>query len=444
MAHDADQKIDAFLETIRGKLAGKTVIAAVSGGSDSVALLALLHQRTARFGFSLRAVTINHRIRDDEESLGDALFVKDLCASLDPPVPCELVNLAHGEVAALAKNRGRGIEEAARFLRYRVLESSSFAGDALVMTAHNRNDRDETTLMRFFQGAQGISLSGILPFRGRFIRPLLECSHEELRSFLRDRGMIWREDSTNGDDRYLRNRIRLRLVPVLDRYIPGWSTGMGSGAAKAALDEDLARSLVSAKWLSSGSFVTCPAADWFSMHPAVRLRFLRDGLSLLSSASPGVLPSRVAGGYLLDVCCLSPSPAGGKCAGSGLLFRFDGTSVFWGPDIVQNTKSGYLVCIRRSGKYSLPSGEISVTGSENLVYINGRIGPFSLPLVVRSRSGGDTVRTGSGGRKTLKKLMNDWSVPEELRNLVPLVEQEGQIRAVCGSLLGYPDWFVQT
>jgi len=111
---------------------------------------------------------------------------------------------------------------------------------------------------------------------------------------------------------------------------------------------------------------------------------------------------------------------------------------------VQNSKSGYLVYIRACGAYSMPFGTISVFPDGNSVYIDRCPGRFSLPLTIRTRQAGDTVLTADGKQKTLKKLMNEWSVRETDRDLLPLVEERGTIRAVWGGALGYPDWFVQT
>ena len=468
MGQNPEGRLAAVLDSL-GNFSGRTILVAVSGGADSVALLVMLHRLAGRYGYGLHAVTVNHRIRSESESGGDAAFVQNLCASLEPPVPCTLVEFAQGEVADLAAKRGRGIEEAARHLRYRAIErvaNSLVPLDGrgveipvIIMTAHNRNDRNETMLMRFLQGASGHSLAGIAPVRGRFVRPLLDCTHAELRVYLDSRGIGWREDATNADSRYLRNRIRRSLVPVLDREFPGWETGMSSGADKASLDEDLSRSLVTASgaaWSRDvDGKIRCPVSAYFALHPAARLRFLRDGLDLLASAVSAPLSGRnagrVPGGYLLSLAKLpSPDTVSGSAhvqprefSGGGLSFVIRRDSVFWGPDIVQNTKSGYLVCICLVGTYRLPFGELTVTGDGNRVFLDGRCGPFSLPLIIRSRTGGDTVRTANGGQKTLKKLMNDWSVPENVRNLVPLIEQDGELRAVYGSPLGYPDWYVR-
>lgn len=438
------QALEMLAAGERRSLEGKRILVAVSGGADSVALLCILHGLAAAYGFSLAAVTVNHRIRSEEESGGDAAHVASLCASLAPPVPCSVAGLAPGEVASAARARGGGLEEAARALRYRKIgETADAWGADWIMTAHNRNDNLETILMRVLQGAPGGAAGGIRRRRGRYVRPLLDASHADLVGWLSQRGISWREDRTNADDAYLRNRIRLHLVPLLDERFPGWDTGVLSFADKAIMDDDFCRRAVRTSWRRTGGGIACPADEFASMHPALAFRFLRSGLEMLECGH------RVPSGYLMRI--VRESAAGAQATGpgpvvvSGSALRFcrRGNDFFWGPDIEQNTKSGYSLYIMECGVYSVPYGNIAVTERSGRYWVDDRIGPVSLPLVIRSRVSGDTVRTADGKRKTLKKLMNDWSVPERDRGLVPVIETDGIIRAVYGSTLGYPDWVVQ-
>ncbi|HNY16620.1 MAG TPA: tRNA lysidine(34) synthetase TilS [Treponemataceae bacterium] len=462
MNRDPIETVAAALGSL--ELRGKTILVACSGGADSTFLLMALRRLQGRFGFDLAAITVNHRIRSEAESSGDSRFVEDFAASLDPAVRCVRKDLAVGEVERAAKERGKGIEEAARHLRYQAFADA--AGElkaSWVMTGHNRNDRAETVLMRFLSGSGGSALSGIARERGIYFRPLLELSHAEMAEWLAAHGISWREDATNADARYFRNRIRLHLVPLLDSFFPGWETGILSAASRSALDDALCKSLVTARWERSGDGISCPVGAFLSMHPAVRLRFLSEGLSLLAPGHrvPSGYLDRIAhigefagdvgasdGGARGDTSPAESRPGGilpaSTIAGSGLVFSRSGDSFFWKPDIVQNSKSGYLVYIRACGAYSMPFGTISVFPDGNSVYIDRCPGRFSLPLTIRTRQAGDTVLTADGKQKTLKKLMNEWSVRETDRDLLPLVEERGTIRAVWGGALGYPDWFVQT
>ena len=131
---------------------------ACSGGADSTALLLAFHQLQTRLHCRLTAVTVNHNIRSAEESAADSAFVAELCSRLEPPVPCVIAEIPAGEVARYAKERNRGMEDAARTLRYRLFEETAASvGADYIVTAHNRSDVYETALMRLFQGGNTAS-----------------------------------------------------------------------------------------------------------------------------------------------------------------------------------------------------------------------------------------------------------------------------------------------
>jgi len=443
MTLSPEQTVQRSLEALNREksLFGTGILAAVSGGADSVALLALLHRFAPVYGYTLTAVTVDHCIRRPEESAGDARFAADLCRALDPPVVCHVVSLGEGEVARIAAERGRGTEEAARFSRYGHFERiADLVGARWIMTGHNQNDQLETVLMRILQGSGGSALAGIAGRRGRYVRPLLEASRPALVEWLTANSLSWREDASNQSDGYLRNRIRRHVLPALDQTLPGWKTGLATTVARARLDDDLCRGLITARWTPCDGRLECRAADFAALHPALRLRFLHRGLNLLP------LDRRVPYG-LLSRIVRSPGvwtggATTGVVSGSGLRFAKEGDSLFWGPDIVQNTKSGYLIYIRSCGAFRVPFGTLTVSGTDGNVFLDGRLGPFRLPLTVRSRAAGDFVGAAGGKRKTLKKLMNDWSVPESDRNLLQVIEHAGSVRAVYGHPFGYPDWYV--
>jgi tRNA(Ile)-lysidine synthase len=175
------------------------MVAAVSGGVDSTALLLALAELRDD-GFEILAAHVNHRLRGTDSDADEA-FVRELCARTG----IEL-RVADGMLDEAAI-RDRGIEAAAREVRYARLRE--LAGDALVATAHQKNDQAETVLMRLLTGSGIAGLRGVHPMRGDgFIRPLLEVTREEIEHFLRERGVTPRHDRSNDDPRFLRNRVR--------------------------------------------------------------------------------------------------------------------------------------------------------------------------------------------------------------------------------------------
>ncbi|MDR2534798.1 MAG: tRNA lysidine(34) synthetase TilS [Treponema sp.] len=214
-----------FEATVASKLgswpAGTVFLAAVSGGADSTAMLSALTVIRDVQGYKVYCLHVDHGIRPPEETRGDALGVRNLCASLH--VPCRIVSIPAGVIAKSAKVRGLGIEGAARMFRHRVWNRTARRiGAARILVAHTKDDLLETALMRFLRGSGPAGLGAMPQERGRILRPLLTFNRSEVLGYLRDRGISFRTDSTNEDIRYLRNRIRHKLVPCLDVFFPYW------------------------------------------------------------------------------------------------------------------------------------------------------------------------------------------------------------------------------
>jgi tRNA(Ile)-lysidine synthase len=215
---------------------GARVAVAVSGGADSVALLVAMADARSETGIVLSAIHVHHGLRGAEAD-GDAQFVADLAHQLDVPLRTE-----HGDVAALAAERGRGIEEAARALRYRCFDELLASHNVhAVATAHTLDDQAETVLMKLLRGAWTEGLGGIAPVvtaeRGRIVRPLLAVSRAEIVTYLEARGHPWREDSTNQELTFTRNRVRYTLLPQMKEFQPRIAEQLAHMAAVARDEE---------------------------------------------------------------------------------------------------------------------------------------------------------------------------------------------------------------
>ncbi|MBU8921443.1 MAG: tRNA lysidine(34) synthetase TilS [Bacteroidales bacterium] len=190
---------------------GDRIIIAVSGGPDSIALLTILHTLAAELDLTLAVAHYDHLIRKGTER--EKKLVESRCASLSIPLIT-----GSGDVPAASKRTGRGIEETARTMRYRFLEETATRWHAdSVALGHNRDDQVETILHHVIRGTGMKGLTGMPTKRGIFIRPVLCCSRDELRSMLRSRGILYAIDPSNRDNTILRNRIRNRLLPLLKR-----------------------------------------------------------------------------------------------------------------------------------------------------------------------------------------------------------------------------------
>ncbi|MDR0387988.1 MAG: tRNA lysidine(34) synthetase TilS [Treponema sp.] len=218
-------RIAAF-EAVVGLALGETpkgtrFLAAVSGGADSTAMLAALTGIRREKGFTLRCFHVEHGIRPAEESRGDAAAVRELCKKLE--VPCRVVHIPPGVISGAAASRRIGLEAAARLFRHAAWNrEAARIGAERILVAHTGDDLLETALMRFLRGAGPAGLAAMPRVRGRILRPLLKLSRSQVLAYLEDRGIPFRTDSTNADSAFLRNRIRNRLIPVLDELFPGW------------------------------------------------------------------------------------------------------------------------------------------------------------------------------------------------------------------------------
>jgi tRNA(Ile)-lysidine synthase len=213
---------EASVKTALGVRPGAVVyLAAVSGGADSSAMLAALAALRVEIGFTLNVLHVEHGIRPAEESLADASAVKNICKELD--VVCRVVSIPQGRIAQKAAEWGIGTEAAARFYRHRALkrEAKRIGADRILL-AHTKDDVLETILMRIIRGSGPAGLAGMPMERGLILRPLLELTRADVLAYLDSKGIPYQTDSTNADIRFLRNRIRHKLIPCLDEFFPSW------------------------------------------------------------------------------------------------------------------------------------------------------------------------------------------------------------------------------
>jgi len=194
---------------------GQHVVVAVSGGADSVALLCALRDLSRTLGIRLTVAHLNHRIRGRAADR-DATFVRRLARRWKVPVIVGRI-----DVPRLARQEGFSLEMAARKARYDFLADTARRVKAhVIATAHTADDQAETVLLKLIRGAGPKGLAGI-PFettlrKTRIVRPLLEVPRDAIVAFLRARGESWCEDKTNHDESFQRNKVRHRILPLLE------------------------------------------------------------------------------------------------------------------------------------------------------------------------------------------------------------------------------------
>ncbi|MBD3277133.1 MAG: tRNA lysidine(34) synthetase TilS [Candidatus Aegiribacteria sp.] len=255
----------AFLETVKFRELlpeGSRILAAVSGGGDSVALLQLILSFRDYMGWDVAVLHIDHRVR--EESGADAAFVKDMARSLGVGFICR----------TLESPAGGSLESYFSIERQRIYEEVS-EGNGLVATGHTADDRAETLVMRLMEGSGLRGLGGMdYSGRGPVRRPLLDFSRLQLRRYLESSGIKWLEDPTNSSDRFLRNRIRHEVIPAFEAVSPDSIAAIARSSANLAMWRDLADDLIrhSLDGLMQGS--TFLREVYLNNHPAIRMGIL--------------------------------------------------------------------------------------------------------------------------------------------------------------------------
>ncbi len=254
---------------------GQHVGVAVSGGADSVCLLLVLRELAPRLGLELVILHLNHQLRGGDSD-ADERYVEELAANFSLQVLS-----ARADVLKIASESGDNLEQAAR--RVRRAFFLDFLGRRVVdrvALGHTRSDQAETVVFRFLRGAGTAGLAGMQPVTPEgLVRPLIDIDRGEVEQFLRDRGVPWREDASNRDPRFARNRIRHDLLPRLVQENPALAATLARLAAVAADEERYWEAEIGR--VVEGRLVLRPPAvlfrvDWIgSLAPAVARRVIR-------------------------------------------------------------------------------------------------------------------------------------------------------------------------
>jgi tRNA(Ile)-lysidine synthase len=274
----------------RLELEGRTLLVAVSGGIDSVALAHALHEISQSNGLKILIGHVNHGLRG-EESEADAAFVTDLAAALGLPAHTARVDPTASRAAGPSRDRPSP-QEAARTLRYEALgRMAEESAAACIATAHTADDQAETVLLRLLRGTGPDGLAGI-PERspdGRIVRPLLHATRAQVERFASQRGLVWREDASNASDAYARNRLRRDWLPGLARaFNPRLLRALAGLAEAQRKDSEWIESQVEREALErfgmEGSWLRIETEGWRELPEALSRRLARRALERCGTA----------------------------------------------------------------------------------------------------------------------------------------------------------------
>jgi len=422
------------------------VLVSVSGGPDSLALLVALHSLAAERRISLHVYTLDHGLRG-AESAADAAFVAETAALLGLPCTVE-----RADVGAEGFRRGQSLQAAARALRYERLATVAGAiGAQRIATGHNLEDQAETVLLRLLRGAGIRGLAGIPAVReGIYIRPLLGIPRAEIEAFLSERGLNPRRDPSNAKTVYLRNRIRLELLPYLEReYNPRLVETLAGMAERLRQDADYLDGLAGEAWSGlvesadgpAGS-VTLDAAALMVQPPALISRIVHRAVAPLLAGSGRELTSSAMAAIV------------------ELMRREHNGAIDLGAGVVAVLTYGRLAFRQRLGRpVPLAPVLLPVPGQIEVVSLNIRVNtwlrtPSEPPPAVSADElgravfdgdrlpGAPTIRTrrpgdwlapvGMTGTQKLQDLFVNCKVPRHQRDAVPVLVAGQDILWVMG------------
>lgn len=420
---------------------------AVSGGPDSVALFHVLRQLADKYALGLSIAHVNHALRGTESEEEQQMVAK-LAEYYNVPF-----YYAKVDVKRHMRETGKGLQDAARELRYRFLfETAERTGTSCIALAHHADDQAETVLMRMLRGTSTEGLAGIHPVRMqqkvKLVRPLLRIEKMELVQFCKEHGFEFAEDSSNASRAYTRNQIRLDIMPQLKQFNPEITSALNRLADIVRDDEQYLQREAERAYAETVSVtkdgLMLKQAQWSAFHASLQRRLIKLILNYLS------LDKHIEVDYetveSIRLACSRHDKSN---------FRIQIREHCWlmkEYDRLRFTTSSPSEAESFSVKVWDWPVQISLDGREHLLIRFEVIGPgeyaekdgsysaffdldeLSLPLYVRSRKPGDRMQVlGLNGSKKVKDMLIDAKIPPAQRGYIPIVtDAEGRILWIPG------------
>ncbi len=434
-------KVKQYIESNRLIKSGDRVLLAVSGGPDSIALLYMMKDLSSILDFQIGVVHIDHKIRIDSHR--DLKFVESECKKLDVPFFGREIYLFDGE-----KSEKKSLEQKAREYRYAAIMSiAKEMKYKLIATGHTKSDQAETLLMRIITGTNIRSLSGILMNRdGRIIRPLLSLGRDEIMEYIRAHNLRFVEDITNRDRRYLRNQVRLDLIPYIKkRFNPNiedalYSLAQDAVSVRRLLDRSLSKYLKRVNCDKENSTVSFNREDFIRIPNELRIYFMFDVLEMvgverridltnLKTAMDAIINSRGSRYHRLS---------------SDLVVRCEYGIVSLGRvmdilDIEANLFDYEPLIIKKYGRYKIGWADIEldvkkgIVKSDNHPSITISSDKFGFPYTVRVFQEGDRIYSKYYKKDVkLKKIFINKKIPLRFRKILPIICSVDEILWVPG------------
>jgi len=396
----------------------KTVIAAVSGGSDSMCMLFLMEKLCREHNINLVCAHFNHQLRG-EDSDADEKYVSDYCEKNGIEFVCGSAN-----VKEYANNNSISIELAAREKRYSFLFAlASKYESAKIATAHTKNDNAETVIFNICRGASIKGLCGIPPVRDNIIRPIIELSREDTENCCRENGIDFVTDKTNFETDYSRNNIRLNIIPRL--------TDINSSAV-----DNIFR--MSELLRYDSTFIDDKALECYKIVKSSNSL----SIPLLNSQEDAIL-SRIVLLFLKDnyngeydnklisdaVSLIKNGHTGSKTQISGDLFFIVNYDKFEISRVTDTPNELFSIDIPDEGVYSFNGKEYEIKYSDKMANKLYSIDAEKLafPFILNTAKQGDLYYIPNVGRKPVNRLFTDRKIPKSDRPFLPVLRKESEI-----------------
>ena len=395
-------KLYTFIRQQNMVTPGDHIICAVSGGADSMALLFAMYLLREKLNIRLSAAHFNHNLRGSESD-GDEAFVREFCSRYD-------IELFVGSGCVTAGEKG--LEAAARDARYAFFQTLS----GKIATAHTANDNAETVLLHLVRGTGLKGLGAIAPVRGNILRPMLSVTRQEVLAFLGEYHILYREDSSNQTDQFLRNRLRHHVMPLLEKENPRLAENLSAMALRLRQDEAVLQECADVPYpLQVENLRAMPAA----IRSRVLERFLKDS---------GVKEPEAEHVAMAEALVYPERPsAGAHFPGGVTVSRCYDELAAQAEEKPLDTMM--LTC---PGTVQLPGLCIVCSAAEEIINTaNVFTVSCSGSITVRCRRPNDELRL-SGGTKRLKKLFIDRKIPAAQRLRIPVLADDKGVLAVYG------------
>ena len=427
---------------------GDRIIVGVSGGADSTALLHIL--ASGNLQLRLTAVYIDHGLRPDETP-SERTFVQRLAAEVGADFLWKAV-----AVREHRQEHGLSLEESARILRYRELELLRLeAGAAAIAVAHTADDQVEEFFLRLIRGTGRKGLSGMAVQHGKVVRPLLHVRRQTLLDYLLEHDVGYCHDSSNDDMRFLRNRVRHRLLPELEQsYTPAIRDTVLRTCSILATEDDFLHQQSEIAFTSTSTVlqpgrldepagIVCDRSRFAILHPALQRRVIE---RICWHLGNGTSYRQIT---TLQNLITAGQSGSSQHLKSGLHLELVGNQAYFSHPAGQERVRGKHVhpppCrteVAGCGEYSFPTLQrqliIRLTDqidparcAPSTIAVNGDLLHF--PFVVRSPLPGEKIRPlGAPGKKKIARILTDAKIPRSQRPTFLLVEQGGEPAAILG------------